>query len=160
MSNHVCICAFIIYNNKLYIYILYCRTLHYIYMCVCIVLYYIYITLYLISLSLSLHRHLIYIHLFIDCTSIVIYIYVVLYHIYMCVCYAHIIYIIYQICACNLLTSKHSWNMIPRSHASRKSPCRSTGCKRLQSRNGCLSSPLKSWLPCSAPLRAPKSLML
>ena len=83
------------------------------------------------------------------CMGIYMYIYI-----YMCVCvrvcYAHIIYIIYQICACNLLTSKHSWNMIPRSHASRKSPCRSTGCKRLQSRNGCLSSPLKSWLPCSA----------
>ena len=158
MSNHVCICAFIIYNNKLYIYYIAVHCIIYIYVCVYCLILYIYITLYLISLSPSpSHIYSFIYRLYEYCN---IYIYICCIVSYICVCYAHIIYIIYQICACNLLTSKHSWNMIPRSHASRKSPCRSTGCKRLQSRNGCLSSPLKSWLPCSAPLRAPKSLML
>ena len=116
------------------------------------VLSYIYITLYVTYIYLYIYYLFIYrLHEYCN-----IYIYCIISYVYnynyICVCVTHIsfILIIYQICACNLLTSKHSWNMIPRSHASRKSPCRSTGCKRLQSRNGCLSSPLKSWLPCSA----------
>ena len=151
MSNHVCICAFIIYNIKLYIIIYIYIILPYIalYMCV---LSYIYITLYVTYIYIFIYIYYLFIYRLHEYCNIYIYCIISYVYNYICVCVTHIsfILIIYQICACNLLTSKHSWNMIPRSHASRKSPCRSTGCKRLQSRNGCLSSPLKSWLPCSA----------